>query len=181
MIEVRDKPKVFNNFTELLFVREKFLDPNICDKLIEEHTDKVIPGSSTFNRGTFNKYDLEKNHYIHNHLHDLWEDAIKYFGIQLDFVEPYNIKKYNFGNFYDNHVDNFSSILDRRLSCVVQLSDSKDYGSGDLSIMGTTMTREKGSVIIFPSNFKHKVNTIGFGERWVLITWAWGPAFSRGY
>lgn len=181
MIEVREKPKVLENSEKFIFIREKFLDLNICNELIDEHKTKVLPGSSTFNRGTFNKYDLEKDHYIHNHLSSLWDEVIEYFGIKLDFVEPYNIKKYSFGNFYDYHVDNFSSILDRRLSFIVQLSDSKEYGNGDLIIAGHRVTREKGSVIVFPSNYRHKVNTIGFGERWVLITWAWGLAFSRGY
>jgi len=180
MIEIRDKPLIKCNSDEFIFVKEKYLDLNICKNLINEHNDKVLPGSSTYNKGTFSKFNLDKNHNIHLKLSDIWDEIINYFGIKIDFIEPYNIKKYTYGNYYDNHVDNFSSNLDRRLSFIVLLSDSKEYGNGDLVINGKTMTREQGSIIVFPSNYMHKVNYVGFGERWVLITWAWGPTFIRG-
>jgi Rps23 Pro-64 3,4-dihydroxylase Tpa1-like proline 4-hydroxylase len=181
MIKIVENPPLIENYKEFILVKEKFLDHSICDQLINEHQTKVSAGSSINYRGTFNKYNLDKNHYIHNYFINLWDEVTAYFGTKIDFIEPYNIKKYQFGNFYDYHVDNFSSILDRKLTFVVQLSDSKDYRNGNLIVAGQDMTREKGSVIVFPSNFKHKVDMIGFGERWTLITWAWGSLFNRGY
>lgn len=173
MIEVKVPPKITYDNTCNIFVKEKLLDSELCDNLIEEHKERVMKGSSSFHKGVYSKYDLPINHKIHDKLCNIWEEAIQYFGTDIKFVEPYNIKKYSFGNFYDYHTDHFTSKLDRRLSLIVQLSDSDNYGAGNLVIDKKTMTREKGSIIIFPSNYRHKVEAIGHGERWVLIGWGW--------
>ena len=174
MIDVKVPPPLSYDLSRNILVKEKFLDTSICQELIDEHEEKVLKGSSVYNKGTYSKYDFPINHSIHQKLAQVWVEANDYFGTNIDFVEPYNIKKYSFGNFYDYHTDHFTSKLDRRLSMVVQLSNSNDYGGGDLQVIDKSVTREIGSVIIFPSYYRHKVSQVGFGERWVLIGWAWG-------
>lgn len=178
MIEVRPHPDIVYNFSENIFIKEGYLDTSICDNLVNENQNLVLKGSSTYWKGTYHKFDLSPDHKIHESLTNIWNEVINFYNAKIDFIEPYNLKKYSFGNYYGEHTDHYTCIsknIDRRLSMVVQLTDSKKYGSGDLEIANVKMPREKGTVIVFPSNFKHKVNPVGFGERWVLISWAWGP------
>jgi len=179
MIEVRESPQIVYDYKDNIFVKESFLDETICDKLIEENNEATISGKPIHWKGNWNKCDLDINHTIHNELDKVWEDAQEFYGTKLQFVEKYHLKKYTFGNFYGNHVDNYVSVtkrIDRKLSLVVQLSDENEYGAGDLVIVGNVMTKKKGSVIIFPSAYTHEVKPIGFGTRWVLIAWGWGSA-----
>lgn len=180
MIDIRNKPDLDFNFSEYIFERKSYLNKDICEKLIEDCKNKVVMGNPTIWSGSFHKCDLDNVDYVHSLFTDIWEEVTHYFNVKLDFIEPYHIKKYKLGNFYGEHIDNFTSKLDRKLSLVVQLSDSNSYSGGDLNIAGDKVIRDQGSIIIFPSQLKHKVHKVTFGERWVLITWAWGSIFNRG-
>jgi hypothetical protein len=178
MIPVKPSPKIEYDFSDNIFVRESYLDKEVCDNLIEECKNLVQKGKPHNWSGSWSKHFLDCNHIIHQHINSAWLEAIDFYGTSVDFIEQYHVKKYTFGNFYGIHTDNFISVakrIDRKLTLVVQLSDDCDYKSGDLYVEGNIMTRKKGSVIIFPSAYKHKVSNLGFGERWVLISWGWGP------
>jgi len=180
MIPVKKMPEIIFDYTDNLFVKENYLDKEVCDNLIKECIDKTQKGKPVNWSGSWSKYFLDCEHDIHQHLDSVWQEAINFYEATIDFVEQYHVKKYTFGNFYGPHTDNFISVsqrIDRKLTLVVQLSDELNYKSGDLSIEGNIMTKKKGSVIIFPSAYKHQVNNVGFGERWTLISWAWGPVF----
>jgi len=180
MIPVKQTPEIIYDFSDNLFVKENYLNDEVCDALIEECSAKVIKGKPSNWSGSWSKHFLDCDHYIHQNLNSIWEEATDFYGTTIDFIEQYHVKKYTFGNFYGSHTDNFISVskrIDRKLSLVVQLSHESDYKSGNLSIAGNIMTKNRGSVIIFPSAYIHQVSTVGFGERWVLISWAWGPVF----
>ncbi|MGR3805315.1 2OG-Fe(II) oxygenase [Marinibacterium profundimaris] len=69
----------------------------------------------------------------------------------------------------------------RKLTMVVQLSDSADYAGGALEIMpsaqAVSAARERGSATLFPSFLLHRVTPVTEGERYSLTTWAHGPRF----
>ena len=75
------------------------------------------------------------------------------------------------------HVDHIHTLFegDRRgipvLSIVGMLND--DYDGGEFIVAGKKFEPEKGSAIIFPSNFMypHSVEKIEKGSRWSIVTW----------
>ncbi len=68
----------------------------------------------------------------------------------------------------------------RKLSCVVQLSDSNDYRGGSLVFPEEHFIAptEQGTAIVFPSFLVHQVTPLVSGERYVLVAWAHGPTFA---
>lgn len=85
---------------------------------------------------------------------------------------------YGDGGHYDWHADLGPGISNRKLSCVLQLSDPKDYEGGDLqmNIGGSILTvpREKGLLCFFPSFVLHRVTPLTGGIRKSLVTWLCG-------
>ena len=68
----------------------------------------------------------------------------------------------------------------RKLSLTIQLSDSKDYEGGQFEFeRGIDQLppehTEKGTVLIFPSFYKHQVTPVTKGTRHSLVTWVEGP------
>lgn len=96
--------------------------------------------------------------------------------------------EYSKNSFYDWHIDyqgggNVNTLVDRKLSFSLQLSDSIDYEGGDLQLMDSCTNktyfapREKGSIVIFDSKIKHRVKKINSGCRKSLVGWICGPKF----
>ena len=50
---------------------------------------------------------------------------------------------------------------------------NEDYEGGEFVVADNEYQTEKGSAIIFPSNFMfpHKVNKIEYGTRWSIVSW----------
>jgi PKHD-type hydroxylase len=81
---------------------------------------------------------------------------------------------------YDWHEDNCwitpqPRAFDRKLSCVVQLSDPADYEGGRLeferdNLTGDTFT-QLGDMIFFPSFLRHRVTPVTRGVRRSLVLW----------
>jgi PKHD-type hydroxylase len=110
------------------------------------------------------------------------------YGFDLDQFEPLQFTRYDSGRreFYGPHVDCaygiVSQMTSRKLSMTIQLSDSDDYTGGDLKLhvghkQPLVAPRERGSVIVFPSNILHEVTPVKSGRRYSLVTWAHGPLF----
>ena len=82
---------------------------------------------------------------------------------------------------YDWHADLGPNISNRKLSCVLQLSESSDYEGGDLQMnIGAsilTIPREKGLLCFFPSFVLHRVTPLVSGTRKSLVTWLCGANF----
>jgi predicted 2-oxoglutarate/Fe(II)-dependent dioxygenase YbiX len=181
MIPIRATPELTTDLSKYIFIKENYLDKNICDELVSygkqnRHADI----NYTKWNHKFDVSNLPLDYNIHSFLNNVWEEAILFFGTRIDFIEPYSLKGYNFGSFFGEHIDNYICVtdkIDRKLTLIVQLSEDNDYTAGNVSVVGKILPRTIGSLIIFPSNFKHHVSKVGRGERWSLISWAWGPAF----
>lgn len=85
---------------------------------------------------------------------------------------------------YDWHHDVFLENIqpfDRKLSIVVQLSEPSQYEGGDFEFFGMPSPGEqwkpRGSVLIFPSFFHHRVLPVTAGHRISLVSWIEGPKF----
>lgn len=100
------------------------------------------------------------------------------------FVESMQFAIYegNLNSFYDWHIDGSTiSGSPRKLSLVLQLSDPLDYEGGELQLQAgsgiTSVPREKGLIVIFPSYTLHKVTPVTKGTRYSIVAWACGPSF----
>ena len=84
---------------------------------------------------------------------------------------------------YKSHIDplNWTNPHNRKLSFVLQLSDPSEYEGGELKLYNayepTTIKREKGLIVFFPSYTLHEVTPVTKGERYTLVGWVHGPAF----
>lgn len=76
----------------------------------------------------------------------------------------------------------------RKITIIIQLSHSDEYVGGDLQIANASggnllegyeeVTRQLGTVIVFPSNLQHRVTPVESGERMSAVLWMNGKAFS---
>ena len=100
----------------------------------------------------------------------------------------YTVYKGEYKGHYDWHTDmSFVSpaLYCRKLSFILQLSDSDEYEGGDFLVEDCYKgdgfkpedVRTKGTIIIFPSFIKHKVTPVTKGIRRSLVAWAEGPQF----
>ena len=85
---------------------------------------------------------------------------------------------YGDGGHYDWHADLGPNISNRKLSCVLQLSDPGEYEGGELQ-MNTgggviSVKKELGLICFFPSFVLHRVTPITSGVRTSLVTWLCG-------
>lgn len=88
---------------------------------------------------------------------------------------------------YDYHMDMYagggSPYYDRKMSVVIQLSDTDSYEGGDFYIkLGTNAFtepkfRDQGTAIFFPSFLLHKITEVTKGTRNSLVTWLNGPSW----
>ena len=84
---------------------------------------------------------------------------------------------------YDSHIDKSFGAQIRKLSIVIQMSNSEDYEGGDFEILtsGETrpkpMNREIGTLIAFPSYILHRVTPVTKGVRNSLVGWITGAPF----
>lgn len=85
---------------------------------------------------------------------------------------------YGDGGHYDWHADLGPGISNRKLSCVLQLSDPSEYEGGDLqmNIGSSILTVPKGlaTLCFFPSFVLHRVTPLTSGVRTSLVTWLAG-------
>jgi len=110
------------------------------------------------------------------------------FGFDIDYVQDMQYTVYESANEgkYDWHEDTFwlnNSPYHRKVSFILQLSDSDDYEGGDFEIdpqfgiLPKDDIRKKGTIIVFPSFLKHRVTPVTSGTRRSLVSWVEGPCF----
>ena len=124
---------------------------------------------------------------------ELWKLAIQsndeWFGFHLSKITYIQLAEYDesYQGEYKAHQDVFWMNGDpdyhRKLSCVVQLSDSNIYEGGNLEIYNVKNEidlenrRSQGTVIFFPSFYYHAVTPVTKGVRFSLTCWFDGPKF----
>jgi PKHD-type hydroxylase len=170
---------------------EGVLSPQECDELVNLCT-KVC----TLQDGTvFNSADYSPNKNIRdtkigwvehpkvkslmeNYMHQANKNA---FNVDASLIPAVQYGEYSEGNFYTWHHDvnwEGESMYDRKISLVVQLSDSSSYEGGDFQfkhIETPTAFRTQGSILAFLSYNEHQVTKVIKGTRRSLVTWAEGP------
>lgn len=180
MIPNLSKPPINWAINKKIFTKYNAIPLDVCDSIIAYGINKVIPSVDKYPhifKTSFHSCLLPLNHQIHTLLLPVWEEIINYFQFSIDFVEPYELKRYENSDFFGSHIDNYYGLdepIDRKITMVAQLSNEDSYQGGELNIVNRTAPKNKGSITAFPTYFTHEVvKTIGC--RWSLIGWAWGP------
>jgi PKHD-type hydroxylase len=117
--------------------------------------------------------------FIDNKFHDANSEC---FGVDLRRLQDLQFTEYDssYQGHFAFHSDTFfdKALYQRKLSMVIQLSDSKDYEGGDFEfgIMPTSppdkdLLRVQGTILVFPSFLMHKVNPVITGKRNSLVGW----------
>jgi PKHD-type hydroxylase len=171
---------------------EKVFTPEECQKIIElgkEFNDATVNSGEN---GKINKHIRDsrtcwlnwsqETDWIFQKLSQVVLDANNHFwNFQLTgFLEPLQLTHYSVDQFYNWHTDNGGgNFSKRKLSLVVQLTDPSAYEGGELELMPpkTTVNKEQGTVIVFPSYVTHRVLPVLSGERHSLVAWVSGDPY----
>ena len=194
-----------NDKFEFLIYRENFLSGDECDKIIEElDTEDLEDGQlvGDYEEGIINKnvrrtlnkdiiFDRYKKPFDDTNLFNRVESALKianiqYFNYDVEGIDKLRFLKYGIGGRYEWHTDyGRHECSMRKLTGIIQLSDSNDYEGGDFEF-GLTDTegsgllkgnRDKGCLLVFPSFLSHRVAQLTKGKRYSIITWLEGDTF----
>ena len=180
---------------------KSYLSKQTCEDII--NTAQVIPyQDAVIGNGTGFVQDLDYRRsrikFLNNGdwrfsglFDDLWKTAIRanndFFNVQISKLDFVQLAEYDssYKGEYKEHHDVFwvngDPFYHRKLSCIIQLSDPRDYTGGDLEITEASSKpdasdiRQQGSIIFFPSVIKHKANPVLTGTRYSIAAWFDGP------
>lgn len=96
---------------------------------------------------------------------------------EIQFTEYHGVENGKYDWHQDNHWENVMP-FDRKLSIVVQLSEPSDYVGGEFEFFdcqNPLTFAPRGSVLVFPSFFTHRVLPVTSGTRYSLVSWVEGP------
>jgi len=128
--------------------------------------------------------------WLFDHVENIFRRANNAFGFDLNYFHEIQFTEYHseYNGFYNWHEDllwrpQCNSIMHRKLSFVMQLTDPNEYTGGDLEFdihdekPDPMQLRNRGSAIVFPSFVRHRVVPVTSGVRYSLVTWYEGPCF----
>jgi PKHD-type hydroxylase len=175
---------------------DSFLSKETCEQITEEYykPEKSVTGSYRISPNTYGTGELRETNVC-------WVDSNSQLGLlmfnyilianlktkwyfDIEKIQSVQVGEYSIGGHYDWHEDesicsrnNFNN--QRKISISVLLSESDSYDGGDLLFKGQNepITRNQGSIIVFPSFIEHKVTPVTRGVRYTAVTWAVGPYF----
>lgn len=108
-----------------------------------------------------------------------------YFEYDLTKIEKLQFTRYygDDNSFYAAHTDSNYGFVpdDRKLTFVLQLSDPDEYEGGELLLHTgkdpISIEKQKGLMVLFPSNILHECTPVTSGNRNTLVGWVHGPKF----
>jgi len=198
------KPATFTNATHFLTHSERVRIKNM-HKTVEKWEGKVHDKDNSKKANSVRQVDVYPIQDLG--LAELIYDTVKSHNatsFRFDIAGIFDnlqLLHYKTGHHYDWHTDTSSTMPTegitantiRKISCVIQLSDAKDYEGGDFNLVSVDTEKEgeaktwqvrpvdiphmkqKGAAIFFPSTLFHRVRPITNGTRRTLVTWFRGP------
>ena len=102
----------------------------------------------------------------------LYEYKQRFHSCAVEKDSGYDLLKYQEGGFYKQHTDSFKD-TPREVSCSFALNDEFDGGEFAFFDKELVYKLNKGSCILFPSNFMypHEVTPVSNGTRYSIVTW----------
>jgi len=170
------------------------MELDLCDKIKEEYESelfvaKILDEDSPYVQKQVRQSDCyfldinDENSKYFTFVQYLMDVNKYYYGFDLTRIEVMQLTRYQEGGHYNWHMDNMGSgAANRKLSFTVNLSHEDEYEGGDLEIMMNSkdpikLSREKGTMNVFPSFMLHRVTPVTKGTRWSLVGWACGKRF----
>lgn len=123
---------------------------------------------------------LPENEFIYKKISEIVEEINETdFDFDVEGIpSPLQLLVYKNGGHYDWHVDIGPGDASRRkLSVIIQLSSPDEYEGGDVILHAgeeRVLSKEKGTIAVFPSYVLHKVNPVTKGTRQALVCWVLG-------
>lgn len=134
--------------------------------------------TSWININELEKISVKLNTLIDTVNNTHWRFKINYIG------ESSIISYINTDDNYDWHIDWYSNpdSCNRKITVIVQLSGKNEYEGCELEIKNGNgsffFSKQKGSIVVFPSFLLHRVTKLISGKRHVLVLWYYGDSFS---
>ena len=98
--------------------------------------------------------------------------------IDQDFPQVF---KYSEGDFYDMHIDINSMAVSRKITFLINLSDSAEYEGGKIEFLNIDVDpqviNEQGSCLIFPSFVPYRITPVTKGTMHLLVGHVHGALF----
>jgi len=190
----KPKPQIMDGSCMKVLTHEGVFSPPECARIIADNRDadwddsKITQTENSDERHLDLEYRKSSQAWIGQTKENLWlfdkmlaliMSANKDFQFEIDFFEALQLVKYEVGEFYDWHIDMGPQHMgNRKLSTTVQLSSPEDYEGGSVVLdnNGKEFVAPKalGSVTVFPSFMKHKVEPVTKGTRYSLVVWCSG-------
>lgn len=160
------------------------INPTECDSFITENlsiltSGRVGKGDIEISARRTNVCSPSETH--NNVLEDLIKQANNNaFGFDVSGCIETQLVEYlaEDKGFYDYHIDSklcdADGMVDRKLTCIIMLSDQSDFTGGELMIGNKEIILNKGCALVFPSFLTHKVNPVTSGRRYTLVAWQYG-------
>ena len=181
------------SITDYIGYYEDCMPEDICDEIIEhvetqrssdlnqstysshkglsEENQRVLMDEMWFRNGEkfYDSFKLAFNNIINNYSKDY-----SFFSCQRH--TDFRLNKYDEGGFMSRHCDNIHHSHGQeygfpQVSALLFLND--DYEGGEFFVAEEVFLPEKGSSIIFPSNFMypHEAKVVTKGTRWSIVSW----------
>jgi len=124
---------------------------------------------------------IKNDNVWYNDIKAIFEHAIKKYSekhllFSVQHITDFRINRYLKGGFMSSHVDNIHHSHGQiygypQVSVLLFLND--DYKGGEFVVADRLYRPEKGSAIVFPSNFMfpHEAKKVTKGIRWSIIAW----------
>ena len=182
------KDKVYN----YIYYYPQVLGPTACDNLIAHYNKDTFMRwkTSTFSTtsavtGT-SKVDMKEfwigpNMFGYQTIKQGFETAVNDYikahnKIKIQEYTHFRINCYETGGFMKEHIDNIHHSHGQKqgyphLTSLIFLND--DYEGGEFTLCGENLDKDKGSAVVFPSNFMfpHEVKKVTSGVRYSIMTW----------
>ena len=181
------------NLVDYIVLLENVVTPALCDAILNEYKNSddwtlaiTASGKSDAERqcstiGISFDSIINKNKNVRlaldKYMHVSAGEVIKKYKNNFPFCNiqedsGYDLLRYEVGQFYETHTDSFKE-RPRAVSCSFILND--DYEGGEFAFFDRELVYklEKGSCIMFPSNFmySHEIMPVTSGTRYSIITW----------
>lgn len=179
---------------------KQYMKKDFCEEIIN-HALTIEPQDGVINIGQSGEVVnssrkckvrfLSKDDWRFKNLFDeLWKTQLvanrEFFNVHVTNLDSVQFTEYDESYFgeYKEHQDVIwinNGEYHRKLSCVINLSDPSDYDGGDFEMTDVNNhphypdIRLQGTILYFPSFYRHKANPVIRGKRYSLVAWFEGP------
>tara|TARA_R110002096_G_scaffold250551_1_gene443005 strand:- start:120 stop:695 length:576 start_codon:yes stop_codon:yes gene_type:complete len=171
-------------------IKELCLQEELVDgQVVDDGKDKFTINKKV-RRSKITMLDKQKHSEVFDLMTTYALDCNKFaYGFDIDQIESCQFSVYDSNEVgeYNWHIDTLwanNTLVDRKISIVIQLSDRTDYEGGVFEIENVTYSPEdkikmqdKGTILTFPSFLQHRVTPVTKGKRMSLIAWVEGKKF----